>query len=268
MIEVYKKFFLMLGVTVVLCLSASVVWSENVLRENLIHKNGLTYKPSSNTPYTGSVSGIYGKGYSPHWAGNQPLIANPNQDEKLIEIGQYKDGKKDGIWQTFSSIKMKLVWRGRFHKGKLKGQADSFYKNGQIYLTKNYYNDILKGSWIRYRRDGKKWEEGKYINSKREGIWTYYHKNGQLKDKGQYKDDLKEGSWVKYYKNGKLNYKGNYKNGKKNGSWVTYWENGQLWSKGYFKKNKREGHWVSFEDNGKVFKRYSGTYKDGKRISD
>ncbi len=30
MIAVYKKFFLMLGVTVLLCLSASVVWSETM----------------------------------------------------------------------------------------------------------------------------------------------------------------------------------------------------------------------------------------------
>jgi len=30
MITVYKKFFLMLGVTVLLCLSASVVWSETM----------------------------------------------------------------------------------------------------------------------------------------------------------------------------------------------------------------------------------------------
>ena len=31
MIAVYKKFFLMLGVTVLLCLSVSVVWSKTII---------------------------------------------------------------------------------------------------------------------------------------------------------------------------------------------------------------------------------------------
>ena len=63
MIAVYKKFFLMLGVTVLLCLSASVVWSEtknlqckseksdftlnfvlNTKKKTILHKNSYDYK--------------------------------------------------------------------------------------------------------------------------------------------------------------------------------------------------------------------------------
>ena len=50
MIAVYKKFILMLGVTVLLCLSASIVWSETM--DDLVKRNGVYYKKFSNKPST------------------------------------------------------------------------------------------------------------------------------------------------------------------------------------------------------------------------
>ena len=50
MIAVYKKFFLMLGVTVLLCLSASVVWSETIQKDKLVWRDGITYKKFSIEP--------------------------------------------------------------------------------------------------------------------------------------------------------------------------------------------------------------------------
>ena len=57
MIKVYKKFFLMLGVTVLLCISASVVWSETW--DDLVERNGLYYKKFTDVPFTGKVDGQY-----------------------------------------------------------------------------------------------------------------------------------------------------------------------------------------------------------------
>ena len=54
-ITVYKKFFLMLGVTILLCLSASVVWSENI--DDLVKRNGVYYKKFSDVPFNGKVDG-------------------------------------------------------------------------------------------------------------------------------------------------------------------------------------------------------------------
>jgi antitoxin component YwqK of YwqJK toxin-antitoxin module len=44
--------------------------------------------------------------------------------------------------------------------------------------------------------------------------------------------------------------------------------NGQLSWKGNYKNSQYEGFWVSYEENGTVQKRLTGTFKDGKKISD
>ena len=61
---------------------------------------------------------------------------------------------------------------------------------------------------------------------------------------------------------------GTYKNGKKEGPWAYYHKNGQLFEKGSHKNGKKEGPWVAYNEIGLVEKGYTGTYKDGKKISD
>ena len=60
---------------------------------------------------------------------------------------------------------------------------------------------------------------------------------------------------------------GSFKNGKREGVWAFYWNNGQLHDKGNFKNGKREGAWVYYSEVGTVNKEYTGTYKDGVKIS-
>ena len=87
-------------------------------------------------------------------------------------------------------------------------------------------------------------------------------------EKGKLKNGKKDGSWVKYWDNGQLNYKGDFKNGKSEGSWIGYWDNGQLMYKGYYKNGKSDGSWVSYKQDGTVWKEFTGTFKNGKKISD
>ena len=94
-------------------------------------------------------------------------------------------------------------------------------------------------------------------------------KNGKeiIHGKGDYQNRLKEGSWVEYHDNGQLWRKGDYKNGKKDGSWITYWSNGQLYYQGDFKNDKREGSWVGYYSDGTIWKEFTGTFKNGEKIS-
>ena len=62
------------------------------------------------------------------------------------------------------------------------------------------------------------------------------------------------------------NTQGTFKNGKKDGPWVSYHENGQLWTKGTYKNGKKDGPWVGYEDDGTVWEKYTGTFKDGKKV--
>ena len=52
------------------------------------------------------------------------------------------------------------------------------------------------------------------------------------------------------------------------GASVHYHKNGQLWSKGNFKYGEREGAWVDYNKDGTVVKRFTGIFKNGKKISD
>jgi antitoxin component YwqK of YwqJK toxin-antitoxin module len=87
-------------------------------------------------------------------------------------------------------------------------------------------------------------------------------------EQGSFKNGKRDGAWVNYYDNGGLMDKGNYKNGKAEGASVGYYENGQLMWKGNYKNGKREGAWVSYNKGGTVWERFSGTFKDGVKISD
>jgi antitoxin component YwqK of YwqJK toxin-antitoxin module len=90
-----------------------------------------------------------------------------------------------------------------------------------------------------------------------EGIWS-----------GSYKKGKREGYWYIYYPTGVLLSKGHYKNGKKFGTWETYHDNGQLFSMGDYENDKEEGYWVNYYPDGSFSSHFSGTYKNGVKVSD
>ena len=110
-------------------------------------------------------------------------------------------------------------------------------------------------------------EKGSIENGQREGAWVSYHVTGQLSYKGNYKNGKTDGAWIRHWENGKLYSKGNYKNGKTDGAWFQYYENGQLKYRGNYKNDKEEGAWVGYYESGIVFEPWTGTFKDGVRIS-
>jgi antitoxin component YwqK of YwqJK toxin-antitoxin module len=109
---------------------------------------------------------------------------------------------------------------------------------------------------------------------KHEGIWFKKFTKVPFTGKvaGQFQGTIQngkmEGAWVGYREGGQLMSKGNYKNGVLEGSWVDYRKDGQLWEIGNFKNGKKGGSWVSYNEDGTVDKKNTGTYKNGKKISD
>ena len=129
---------------------------------------------------------------------------------------------------------------------------------------------IKEGYWVKYYGNGQLWEKGNYKNGKENGTWVMHHfPNGEFWNKGEYKNGKREGFWVQYYANGQLDYKVNYKNGKQEGSYIQYWNSGELREKGNYKNGKKEGYWINKHANtGLIWKKYTGTFKNGKKISD
>ncbi|MDB9958253.1 hypothetical protein OAD42_04115 [Oceanospirillaceae bacterium] len=61
---------------------------------------------------------------------------------------------------------------------------------------------------------------------------------------------------------------GSFKNGKKEGVWLWYWSNGQLSSKGNYNNGMYDGDWVGYRKDGTLVKEWTGTFKNGVKISD
>ena len=85
---------------------------------------------------------------------------------------------------------------------------------------------------------------------------------------GSFKNGQQEGAWVGYFENGQLRFKENYKNGKEEGEYISYWGDGRLLTKGNFKNGKATVAWVVYLKDGTVLKEWTGTFKDGVKISD
>jgi antitoxin component YwqK of YwqJK toxin-antitoxin module len=109
---------------------------------------------------------------------------------------------------------------------------------------------------------------------KREGL--YYKKFSEVpfsgkvtgNEQGIIKNGKWEGAFVSYHENGQLWYKGNWKNGKREGAWVNYHDNGQILIKGNYKNDKMEGAFVGYDEHGTVWEMFTGTFKNGKKVSD
>jgi antitoxin component YwqK of YwqJK toxin-antitoxin module len=57
-----------------------------------------------------------------------------------------------------------------------------------------------------------------------------------------------------------------FENGEKKDPHVSYHDNGQLSFKGTYKEGKRDGPWVSYNKDGTVNPKFTGTYKDSRKV--
>jgi len=111
-------------------------------------------------------------------------------------------------------------------------------------------------------------KQGSFESGKRDGAWVGYHENGQLLSKGNFKNGERDGAWVDYGENGALKDKGNFKNGERVGTFVGYHKNGQLSYKANYKYKNAEVIIVSYNEDGTVNEMFTGTFKNGFKISD
>ena len=169
-------------------------------------------------------------------------------------------------WSEGTSLDDLVVRDDLFHKKftdvPFTGEIDEGLERG------SFKNGEREGPWVSYWDNGQLSSKFDYKNGKLEGPWIYYYEDGQLDRKGDYKNDKQEGPWVSYHDNGQLWWKGDHKNGEQEGPYVCYHDNGQLHYEGNYKNGKQEGPWVWYSDDGTVNNAFTGTDKNGEKISD
>ena len=226
--------------------------------DELVKRDGIYYKKSTDTLFTGAVTGTWqGRFENGVKIGEWAFYHDNGQ---LHSKGSFRNGVHIGEW-IFYHDNGQLWKKVTFKNGVKEGELVGYHDNGRFSGKITHKNGLLDGEMILYHRNGRLHSKVSYKNGVMEGEFVGYHDNGRLKSKSSYKNGVMEGESVIYYDNGQLSSKGSYKNGVMEGESVSYHKNGQLEIKGSFKNGEPEGEWVHYHDNGTVNKKGTGTFK-------
>ena len=97
--------------------------------KGLVKRGGLYHERSSDTPYTGTVTGKKeGYMYNGKKDGEWKFYYAENT---LKAKGTYKQGKQDGTFTVYHD-NSQILYQGNYSKGKKEGQFDFYHKDGTI----------------------------------------------------------------------------------------------------------------------------------------
>lgn len=196
--------------------------------------------------------------------------------KKGKEIGQYENGKKNGLYEYITpydivvksetyqagilngptklfNLSGQLIESQNYSNGLLTGERN-FYKRKQLIETQNYSNGQMHGKWIKWNDEHTSVIlEGNFINGKREGVFTTINP-GQPINKYEEKYQNGELKQKLYYRNDKLSSVRNYADGMLEGPIIYYKTNAldQTVPISYYNmhKNKYFGSRFEFDKKG------------------
>ncbi|CAD8130348.1 unnamed protein product [Paramecium sonneborni] len=215
----------------------------------------------------------------------------------IIGGGSYiSQGQKNGKWINLSNRfwkKSQITYSGEYKNGKKVGVWDTLC-NGKYIIGGGSYdseNFVKIGKWIELSLDY--WEKsqviyvGEYRYGRKIGAWNILYNGKQIIGGGSYDymDELKIGKWIElstdYWERSQVIYFGQYKNGKKVKRWdILYTENsedymsdeifGGLYEEDNHNENitYKQGIWTELSDGfWEGFQLiYKGEYNKGKKI--
>ena len=170
--------------------------------------------------------------------------------DKIKEIGHWKDGKQNGLFQLYTEEGI-LVDDANFKEGERDGLTEQFYSDtGKLRVSGNYKNGVLDGEFKAYYPNGNLQGEVTYKNGEMNGEFKEYHENKNIRLSGNYKNSLQEGEWKSYLEDGTLETIVNYKDGELNGLKEDYYKNGNVWTRQELKNNDLDGVYEVYYENG------------------
>ena len=139
-------------------LAVSPSWSEGTSMDDLVVRDGLSYKKFTDVPFTGEI-------------------------DEGREQGGFKNGNKEGPWVSYWD-NGQLQAKGSFKNGKQEGPWVSYLYNGQCLEEGDYKNGKKEGTWLELLA------EGNFKNYKQEcpGVSPFI---GHLMSKFDYKNGKK-----------------------------------------------------------------------------
>ena len=235
-------------IILIFILTASQSVSESISSDALVSRENITYQKFSIEPYSGKVVDFYKNG-------------------QLQKIGQYTNGKKQGIWESYTE-RGDLKSRGEYRANEREGKwrmitgGDSIFTEISIFT---YKGGKKEGPVSVYEfgkfEDSCATGKGTYVNDQLEGEWLgfdLYKVNNKcvIREKGFYDRGKKVGKWLTFHTSRKLCYKQktceriksiiHYKNNKKDGETKVYFADGTIDEEGAFKDDRKNGTWILY----------------------
>ena len=140
---------------------SSPSWSETIIYDDLVYRNGLYYKKFTDVPFSGKITG---------------------QSD-----GNFKNGKIEGIWRVYNK-NGQLTHKTEYKDGKKHGFDKVYYENGKLNTQLNYKNGNLHGLVKVFFENGQLMLKGYYEDGKENGLWEYFNVDGTLEKTKIYKD--------------------------------------------------------------------------------
>lgn len=222
------------------------------------------------------------------------------ENGQMLEQGNFKGNKANGLWKTWSETGQKKYERN-FINGELEiithysyyangqpkseirlndfdenhGKQIAWHENGQIeaeeyfingvsekYITYTYYENGVMASKAHCKLNFSEDSEDDLIEDSGyfDGIVTSWYEDGQKSEEGLYEDGLKEGHWTKWHQNGQKSSEDFYQADYKYGKSTSWYSDGQKFEEVNYKKHAFHGKYITWHSNGQ--KEKEGHYVD------
>ena len=261
-------------------IESAVDWAK------LQSRNGVTYLPNANKPFTGYAKQTY--------QNDQVEVLARFADGYLVRLKQWQENgipklevgymagkvgvdeivdrgfedlilwKYEGlatVWYENGQKKAEFNWKD----GRKNGLSKGWYEDGQKERESYWKNGEMDGPFLSWHENGNKRVESNWKDGRKNGLSTVWYESGQKKTESNWKDGQKNGHFSGWFENGQKNWESYWKEGVKNGLWSGWYENGIKERESYWKDGVKEGLWNGWYKNGR--KARESYWKNGKFIS-
>lgn len=203
-------------------------------------------------------------------------------------IQYYKGEPFTGKLVQYNNTTGTQILDSNYKEGKLEGEYETFYENGDTKIKTTYKNGLLNGEYIHYHGNGQVFKRYNYNNGNEldyevyfgngqlniqqefpNGIYRQYTETGLLVKTYQLKNGERDGLFVTYFNpSGREKYKLSYKEGIRNGEEIYYYNNEEnsVKTRGNWLNGKKDGVWEKIDMDGKYIEieSYKKGLRDGK----
>jgi len=266
---------------------------EPLYYNDLVEKDGLTYSPTSDEPFSGEVVGLYRTGEKVlsgvFMSGNQVGdYTYFKKDGSIQEPLNYKDIIiKDGLIyppnsdEPFSGEVVGLYgtgereFSGTFKYGTQVEEYSFFNRDGNVkvpinedivlneingvFFTKDT-NEPYSGPFFTMYKNGQIELSGTLIIGMINGETNGFYESGEKQSFGVMKNNKREGKWTNWNSKGVIQVEVDYQDGVENGSMKNWYDTGQLEFEGVVRNGKKDSSWTQWYENGNL--EWRGTYKE------